>query len=63
MQNKTPQAREAFAGAKLPEGEPVLPALGVWMLAGRDIQTKAWNLHRNLDENRVTLIECLAVKQ
>ncbi len=33
------------------------------MLAGRDIQTKAWNLHRNLDENRVTLIECLAVKQ
>jgi len=62
-QDKTPQAREAFAGAKLPEGEPVLPALGVWMLAGRDIQTKAWNLHRNLDENRVTLIECLAVKQ
>lgn len=61
-QDRTPAAIEAFSGAKLPEGEPVLPALGVWMLAGRDIQTKAYNLHLNLDEERVSLVECLAIK-
>jgi hypothetical protein len=27
-----------------------------------DIQTKAYNLHRNLDEERVSLIETVAVK-
>jgi len=43
-------------------GEPKLPVLGVYMLVGRDIATKAWNLHRNLDEARVSLIETVAVK-
>ena len=30
--------------------------------AGEDIQAKAYNLHRNLDEERVSLIETVAVK-
>lgn len=60
--DKTDLAQKAFANAKLPEGEPVLPVLGVYMLVGKDIQTKAYNLHRNLDEARVSLIETVAVK-
>lgn len=32
------------------------------MSVGEDIATKAWNLHRNLEEGRVTLIEAVAVK-
>lgn len=60
--DKTDLAREAFAKAKEPVGEPDLPALGVYMLVGSDIGTKAYNLHRNLDEERVSLIEALAVK-
>jgi len=61
--DKTPQAKQAFAGAKKPEDEPVLPVLGVYMLVGNDIQTKAYNLRRNLDEGRVTLIEAIAIKR
>ena len=43
-------------------GEPNLPVLGVHLLVGNDIQTKAYNLHRNLDEERVSLIETIAIK-
>ena len=60
--NKTDLAQKAFANAKEPEGEPNLPALGVYLLAGNDIQTKAYNLRRNLDEERVSLVETLAIK-
>jgi len=60
--DKTPLARAAFANAREPVGEPVLPVLGVYMLVGNDIQTKAYNLHRTLEEARVSLIETLAWK-
>jgi len=60
--DKTDLAQKAFANAKEPVGEPQLPVLGVYMLVGKDIQTKAYNLHRNLDEERVSLIETVAVK-
>jgi hypothetical protein len=43
-------------------GDPELPELGVHLLVGNDIRTKAYNLHRNLDEERVSLIETVAVK-
>lgn len=60
--DKTALAREAFAGAKAPVGKPNLPVLGVYILVGNDIQTKAYNLRRNLDEDRVSLIETVATK-
>lgn len=60
--DKTDLAQQAFANAKEPVGEPNLPVLGVYLLVGNDIQTKAYNLHRNLDEQRVSLIETVAVK-
>jgi len=60
--DKTDLAQKAFANAKEPAGEPSLPVLGVYLLVGNDIQTKAYNLHRNLDEERVSLIEAVAVK-
>lgn len=60
--DKTPQAMQTFAKAKLPEGEPKLPVLGVYLLVGRDIQTKAYKLKRNLEEGRVTLVEVVGVK-
>ena len=60
--DKTDLAQKAFANAKEPEGEPNLPVLGVYLLVGNDIQTKAYNLHRNLDEERVSLIETVAIK-
>jgi MPBQ/MSBQ methyltransferase len=60
--DKTDLAQKAFADAKEPVGEPDLPILGVYLLAGEDIQAKAYNLHRNLDEERVSLIETVAVK-
>ena len=60
--DKTDLARVAFSKAKKPEGEPTLPILGVYMLVGNDIGMKAYNLHRNLDEERVSLIETVAVK-
>ena len=60
--DKTGLAQQAFTNAKEPVGEPDLPALGVYLLVGKDIQTKAFNLHRNLDEERVSLIETVAVK-
>ena len=60
--DKTELARKAFSNAKKPVGEPGLPVLGVYLLAGNDIQTKAYNLRRNLDEERVSLIETLVIK-
>jgi SAM-dependent methyltransferase len=60
--DKTDLARQAFAKATKPTGEPNLPVLGVYLLVGNDIGTKAYNLHRNLDEQRVSLIETVAVK-
>lgn len=60
--DKTDLAQQAFAQVKEPTGEPNLPVLGVYMLVGNDIGTKAYNLHRNLDEERVSLIETVAVK-
>ena len=60
--DKTELAQDAFSHMREPEGEPNLPELGVHMLVGNDILTKAYNLHRNLDEERVSLIEAVAVK-
>ena len=60
--DKTDLAQKAFANVEEPVGEPNLPVLGVYLLVGNDIQTKAYNLHRNLDERRVSLIETVAVK-
>ena len=60
--DKTDLAQAAFANVPEPVGEPSLPVLGVYLLVGNDIQTKAYNLHRNLDEERVSLIETVALK-
>jgi ubiquinone/menaquinone biosynthesis C-methylase UbiE len=60
--DKTDLAQKAFAHMTEPKGDPDLPELGVHMLVGNDILTKAYNLHRNLDEGRVSLIEAVAVK-
>ncbi|MDH5593256.1 MAG: methyltransferase domain-containing protein [Gammaproteobacteria bacterium] len=61
--DKTELARIAFSHMTEPTGEPELPELGVHLLVGNDILTKAYNLHRNLEEERVSLIESLAVKK
>jgi len=60
--DKTDLAQKAFANMTEPTGEPQLPELGVHLLVGDDILTKAYNLHRNLDEERVSLVETLATK-
>ena len=60
--DKTALAQEAFKDVKEPLGEPELPVLGVYLLVGNDIQTKGYNLRRNLNEERVSLIETIAVK-
>ena len=60
--DKTDLAQKAFAQMTEPMGEPDLPELGVHLLVGNDILTKAYNLHRNLDDERVSLIETVAVK-
>ncbi len=60
--DKTDLAQQAFAHMTEPKGEPNLPELGVHLLVGDDILTKAYNLHRNLDDNRVSLIETVGVK-
>jgi len=60
--DKTDLARKAFANVPEPVGEMALPELGVHLLVGRDIRTKAYNLHRNLEEARVSLVEAVAVK-
>jgi SAM-dependent methyltransferase len=60
--DKTDLARQVFAHMTEPTGKPNLPELGVHLLVGDDILTKAYNLHRNLDEERVSLIETVAKK-
>ena len=60
--DKTDLAQKAFSQMTEPKGEPDLPELGVHLLVGDDILTKAYNLHRNLDEERVSLIETVVVK-
>jgi ubiquinone/menaquinone biosynthesis C-methylase UbiE len=60
--DKTDLAQKAFAQVEEPVGEPNLPPLGVYLLVGNDIRTKAYNLRCNLDEDRVSLIETVAVK-
>jgi len=60
--DKTDLAQKAFAHMKEPKGEPELPELGVHLLVGNDILTKAYNLHRNLNEERVSLIEAVLAK-
>jgi SAM-dependent methyltransferase len=60
--DKTDLAQKAFAHMAEPMGVPDLPELGVHLLVGNDILTKAYNLHRNLDDERVSLIETVAVK-
>jgi hypothetical protein len=60
--DKTDLARAAFANCRVPAGEPKLPVLGVYLLVGKDIQTKAYNLHLNLEAESVSLIESVAVK-
>jgi len=60
--DKTDLAQQAFAHMKEPVGDPELPELGVHLLVGNDILTKAYNLSRNLNEERVSLIETVAVK-
>jgi len=60
--DKTDLAQKAFAHMTEPMGKPDLPELGVHLLVGNDIQTKAYNLSRNLDEERVSLIETVAIK-
>ena len=59
---KTHLAKEAFSGMTEPTAESTLPALGVHMLVGHDILTKAYNLRRNLDDERVSLVETVAIK-
>ncbi|MEJ2471813.1 MAG: methyltransferase domain-containing protein [Desulfuromonadales bacterium] len=60
--DQTALARDAFKDVQEPVGEPELPVLGVYLLVGHDIQTKGYNLRRNLDEDRVSLIQTVAVK-
>ncbi|MDH5766457.1 MAG: methyltransferase domain-containing protein [Gammaproteobacteria bacterium] len=60
--DKTDLARAAFSHMKEPVGEPELPEIGVHLLVGNDILTKAYNLHRNLEECRVSLVESLLLK-
>lgn len=60
--DKTDLAQKAFANMPEPKGEQNLPELGVHLLVGNDIRTKAFNLRRNLDDERVSLIETVAVK-
>lgn len=60
--DKTQFAQRVFSDMAEPVGEPNLPALGTHLLVGKDILTKAYNLRRNLDEERVSLIETVAIK-
>jgi MPBQ/MSBQ methyltransferase len=60
--DKTDLAQQAFAHMSEPVGDPELPELGVHLLVGNDILTKAYNLSRNLNEERVSLIQSVAVK-
>ena len=60
--DKTEHAQKSLAHMKEPAGKPNLPPLGLYLLVGEDISLKAYNLHRNLNEERVSLIEAVAIK-
>ncbi|PHR84805.1 MAG: SAM-dependent methyltransferase [Colwellia sp.] len=60
--DKTDLAQNAFARMKEPKGVPVLPELGLHMLIGNDFKTKSYNMRRNLDDERISLIETLVMK-
>ena len=60
--DKTDLAQNSFARMTEPKGESTLPELGLHMLIGNDIKTKAYNMRRNLDDERISLIETLVVK-
>ncbi|OUR78154.1 hypothetical protein A9Q75_13900 [Colwellia psychrerythraea] len=60
--DKSDLAQKAFARVKEPQGESALPELGLHMLIGNDIKTKAYNMRLNLDDERISLIEILAEK-
>jgi SAM-dependent methyltransferase len=60
--DKTDLAQKAFARMIEPNGESTLPDLGLHLLIGNDIKTKAYNMRRNLDEERISLIETSVVK-
>ena len=61
--DQTDLAQEEFSQVSKPVGDPELPILGSYLLVGRDIKTKAFNLRCNLEEERVSLIEAVAVKR
>ena len=58
----TDLAREVFSVMNEPVGKPDLPALRTHLLVGSDILIKVYNLRRNLDEERVSLIETITAK-
>ena len=60
--DKTDLAQAVFAQIPKPSDDHELPELGVHLLVGQDILTKAYNLRRNLEEDRVSLVEVAAVK-
>lgn len=59
---KTDLARTVFSDMQEPPPEPKLPPLGTHLLVGNDILSKAYNLKRNLFEDRVRLIETVVAK-
>lgn len=59
---KTDLAQHAFARMKKPEGDSALPELGLHMLIGNDFKVKSYNMRRNLDDERISLIETLVIK-
>ncbi|MFM1895017.1 MAG: hypothetical protein RLZZ385_91 [Pseudomonadota bacterium] len=61
-QDITGLARQAFASTRKPTGTPELPTLGVHLLVGNDIKTKAYNLRTNLELGAVSLIQAVVVK-
>lgn len=58
-EDKTADAIQAFGHRPLPEKNTALPPLGVHLLVGDDILTKAYNLHQNFEEQRVTLLQAV----
>jgi len=60
--DKTDLAIAAFANAVEPDLNQKLPLLGVHMLVGDDILTKAYNLGRSFREGRTRLIEAVVVR-
>ena len=60
--DKTDLAQKAFARMKEPKADSTLPEVGLHMLIGNDFKTKSYNMRRNLDEERISLIETLMVK-